>query len=203
MSHKENELRFVWVVLLSLALGAGCRGETGLEQLRQAMFDQPRYEPLEASAFFKDGRSARPQVRGTVARGQLRADQHLYTGKIGDELVTIFPFPVTMDVIKRGRERYDIFCTPCHDRAGTGQGMVVKRGFKPPPSFHIDRLREEPVGHFYDVMTSGYGTMSSYASRVPPADRWAIVSYIRALQLSQNAGIEDLPEAERGRLEAE
>lgn len=203
MSHKGAGLRFVWRFLICLTLSAGCRGETGLEQLRQAMFDQPRYEPLEASAFFKDGRSARPQVRGTVARGQLRADTHLYTGKVGDDLVTTFPFPVTMEVIQRGRERYEIFCTPCHDRAGTGKGMVVRRGFKPPPSLHIDRLREEPVGHFYDVITGGYGTMASYASRIPPVDRWAIVSYIRALQLSQHAGIEDLPEAEHRRLEAE
>ncbi len=181
----------------------GCSGETGLEALRQAMYDQPKYEPFEASAFFRDGRSARPRVVGTVARGQLRIDEHFYTGRVGQELVTTFPFPVTREVLARGQERYDIFCTPCHDRAGAGQGMVVKRGFRAPPSLHIDRLRAESVGHFFDVITNGNGAMYSYASRIAPEDRWAIVAYIRALQLSQHAGLEDVPAEVRRQLEGE
>lgn len=175
-----------------------------MEQLRQAMYDQPKYEPMEASPFFRDGRSARAQVPGTVARGQLREDAHFYTGKMANgNPVAAFPFPVTRAVLERGRERYDIFCSPCHDRAGNGQGMVVQRGFRQPPSFHIDRLREAPAGHYYDVITAGYGAMYSYASRISPRDRWAIVAYIRALQLSQHATLEDVPEAVRKQLEEE
>lgn len=175
-----------------LALAGGCR---------QDMYDQPRYEPLEASSFFDNGQSARPLVAGTVARGELRTDDHLYKGKVNGKLVETFPFPVDRALIERGRERFNIFCSPCHGRLGDGRGMIVQRGFSAPPSFHIDRLRKEPVGHFFDVITNGHGAMYSYASRVPPRDRWAITAYIRALQLSQHSMLADVPDDERKRLE--
>lgn len=169
---------------------------------RQDMHDQPRYKPLAESSFFEDSRSARPLVPGTIARGNLRADEHLYTGKSGGALVKTFPFPVTREVLERGRQRYDIYCAPCHDRVGNGQGMVVRRGFRPPPSFHIDRLRDAPVGHFFDVITNGFGAMADYAAQVSPRDRWAITAYIRALQLSQRATLADVPGEKRQQLQA-
>ncbi len=168
---------------------------------RRDMQDQPKYIPLRQSDFFGDGRSARPLVADTVARGQLREDDHLYTGMVGGKPAETFPFPVTRQVLERGRQRYDIYCSPCHDNAGYGNGMVVQRGFRRPPSYHIDRLRAAPPGYFYDVITNGLGAMYSYASRVPPEDRWAIVAYIRALQLSQNARMADVPESEREQLQ--
>lgn len=180
------------VVLLGLVLGAGA--------CRQDMHNQPRYKPLGGSAFFEDGRASRPLVEGTVPRGYARTDAHFYTGKVNGRLVETFPFPITRQILERGRERYDIFCAPCHGRDGYGEGMIVQRGFRQPPSFHTDRLRRAPVGHFFDVITNGFGTMYSYASRIPPEDRWAIIAYIRALQLSQNATLEDVPPAERRRL---
>ncbi len=158
------------------------------------MHDQPRFEPLERNAFFADGRSARPAVAGTVAQGQLNIDDHFYKGKVNGELVATFPFPITKEILERGRERYNIYCTPCHDQLGYGRGMIVQRGFRPPPSFHIQRLQETPVGHFFDVMTNGLGAMYGYSDKVSPRDRWAIAAYIRALQLSQNTTIEDVPE---------
>ena len=161
---------------------------------RQAMEDQPRYEPLEASTFFADGRSARPLLPGTVARGHLDD-----TAAPGDAP----PFPVTREVLDRGEERYDIFCSPCHDRVGTGDGIVVRRGYTRPPSFHIDRLREAPAGHFFEVMTQGFGAMPNYAAQVPVRDRWAISAYIRALQRSQHAALADVPAGVRGALEHE
>lgn len=164
------------------------------------MADQPKYQPLQASTFFEDGRASRPRVPGTVARGQLRADEALYTGSTGGKLVDTFPFPVTPAVLQRGRERYNIFCAPCHDQVGTGRGMIVQRGFQPPPSFHIERLREAPVGYFFTVITNGFGAMYDYADRIPPRDRWAIIAYIRALQLSQHATLADVPAEERQRL---
>lgn len=164
------------------------------------MHDQPRYDPLASSTFFDDGRSARPVVPGTVARGQLRLDEHLYTGKVNGALVDTFPFPVTRPVLECGRERYNIYCSPCHDYLGTGHGMIVQRGFQPPLSYHNDRLREAPVGHYFDVITNGFGAMRSYADRVSPEDRWAIIAYIRALQLSQHAPLEAVPEKERAQL---
>ena len=174
-----------------------------LAACQQDMANQPRHEPLEASPFFKDGRSARPPVPGTVARGQLREDDHLYTGKVNGQLVTTFPFPINRAVMARGQERFGIFCTPCHGSLGDGRGMIVSRGLKPPPSFHIDRLRESPPGHYFDVITNGLGAMQDYSAQIPVEDRWAIVAYIRALQLSQNATVNDLPAAERARLEKE
>jgi Cytochrome C oxidase, cbb3-type, subunit III len=178
-------------VLVSVVI-AGCQ---------QKMADQPRYEPLAKSDFFGDERSARPLVEGTVARGQLRSDGVLYTGKVNGTLTETLPFPVTKNVLLRGQERYDIFCSPCHDRVGTGQGMVVRRGLRAPPSFHTDRLRTVPAGHFFDVITHGFGIMPDYAAQVAPKDRWAIVAYIRALQLSQNAKLANVPESERRSLE--
>lgn len=165
------------------------------------MAETGREKPLDASAFFDDGRSARPPVPGAVARGELRADQAFYTGKAGSELVAKLPVPLTMDLLKRGQQRFEIFCAPCHGRVGNGEGMVVKRGLRPPPSYHIDRLREAPIGYFVDVMTHGFGVMPDYASQVAPADRWAIAAYIRALQASQDARLADLPPTDRQKAE--
>ena len=170
---------------------------------RQDMHDQPRFEPLEKNSFFADGRASRPLVAGTVARGQLRLDKHLYEGRVEGELAPTFPFPITADVLRRGRQRYDIFCSPCHDVMGTGQGMIVQRGFRAPTSFHIDRLRRAAPGHFFDVISNGLGAMYDYADRVPVHDRWAITAYIRALQLSQNTAIEDVSDAAREHLRSE
>ena len=160
---------------------------------RQDMHDAPRYEAYEKSEFFGDGRSMRPQVADTVARGQLREDAALFTGKAGTAFVATSPVPVTSQLVHRGRQRFDIYCSPCHGRAGRGDGMVVRRGYRVPPSLHIDRLRGQPDGYFYDVMTNGFGTMPDYAAQIPVADRWAIVSYVRALQLSQHAPMAALP----------
>jgi hypothetical protein len=167
---------------------------------RQDMHDQPRYEPLEASLLFRDGRASRPLVEGTVARGHLQLDKHLYTGKVGGKDATTFPFPITRDVLERGHQRFEIFCTPCHGRVGAADGMVVKRGFRQPTSLHIERLRQAPPGYFFGVMTQGFGAMYSYASRIDARDRWAIVAYIRALQLSQNATIDDVPDDKKDEL---
>lgn len=168
---------------------------------RQDMHDQPKYKPLASSAFFADGKAARAPVKGTVARGHLHADEAFYTGRVGGERVAEFPLPVTRPLLERGRERYTIFCSPCHGGLGDGQGMVVRRGFRQPPSFHLDRLRQAPPGHFFDVITNGFGAMAGYASRIPPQDRWAIVAYVRALQLSQRATLEDVPPERRKELE--
>jgi mono/diheme cytochrome c family protein len=172
-----------------------------LAACRQQMADQPRYEPLVRSTFFGDERSARPLVEGTVARGQLRTDEQLYEGKQGGKLVDRFPFAVTFAVLSRGRERYDIFCSPCHDRVGTGQGMIVRRGYRAPPSMHIERLRQAPAGYFFDVISNGFGVMPDYSQPIRPEDRWAIAAYIRALQLSQHATVADVPADQRQQLE--
>lgn len=178
---------------LSLVLATGCRRD---------MFNQPSSKPLERSDFFRDNNMAsRPLVPNTVARGHLNEDQAFFEGMIGTNLVQSYPLLVTREVIERGRERFDIHCSPCHGRTGQGNGMIVQRGFPPPPSFHIDRLRQAPAGHFFDVMTKGYGVMYSYAEKVTPADRWAIATYIRALQLSQNARLADVPATNRAVLE--
>lgn len=175
----------------------------GLAACQQDMANQPKHKPLSGSAFFDDGRSARPPVPGTVARGQLRDDEHLYTGKINGQLAGTFPFAVTAAVMARGQDRYSIHCTPCHGALGDGRGVIVSRGLKQPPSFHMDRLREIPAGHFFDVITNGLGAMQDYSAQIVPQDRWAIVAYIRALQLSQNATLDDVPAGERPRLEKE
>jgi mono/diheme cytochrome c family protein len=151
------------------------------------MHDQPKYEPLESSAFFRDGQASRPLVEGTVARGQLQDDDHLYTGKVNGQPATTFPFPITGAMMDRGQQRYNVYCAPCHDRVGNGVGMIVRRGYRQPQSFHIDRLRAAPPGHFYDVITNGFGAMPDYRAQIQPEDRWAVVAYIRALQLSQHA----------------
>lgn len=173
-----------------------------LAACRQDMHDAPRYEPLEASTFFADGRGSRTLVANTVARGMLREDEHLYQGKVDGQLTDTFPMPVTTEVMARGRERFNVFCAPCHGRTGQGNGMVVQRGFRAPPSFHDERLRTAPVGYFYDVQTNGFGAMSDYAAQVPVADRWAIAAYIRALQFSQRATVGDVPPERRAELDA-
>lgn len=179
-------------IYLALVLLAGCA---------QNMRDQSRLKPLEPNAFFADNQSARPIADNTVARGQLLTDEHMNTGMVDGQLATTFPFPVTSEVLQAGQQNYDIFCAPCHGLTGNGQGMIVERGFPAPPSLHSERLREVPVGHFFDVITNGFGRMYSYASRVSPQDRWAIAAYIRALQRSQNATLEDVPPAERDQLQ--
>ena len=189
MSTRAARLATAAAVLALTALGC-----------RQDMHDQPRYEPLEASAFFTDGLSSRPLVPGTVPRGGLREDAHLYTGRIGDDLAADLPMPLTSELLARGRGRFEIYCTPCHGDLGNGQGMVVQRGFPAPRSFHEDRLRGEPVGYFYDVMTNGFGRMQDYSAQVPVTDRWAIAAYIRALQLSQGAPVELLSAEDRRKL---
>jgi mono/diheme cytochrome c family protein len=168
---------------------------------RQDMHDAPRYEPLEASTFFTDGRSSRTLVANTVPRGLLREDEHLYTGKVGGQLTADFPMPVTAQVMARGQERFNVFCAPCHGRTGDGTGMIVQRGFRQPPSYYEDRLRNVPVGYLFDVMTNGFGAMQDYAAQVPVADRWAIAAYIRALQLSRSASVNDVPMERREELE--
>jgi mono/diheme cytochrome c family protein len=175
----------------------------GLAACRQDMHDQPRYKPLAATSFFGDGRSARPQVEGTVARGQLRLDSARYTGKVANADVDTFPFPIARADVLRGQERFNIYCSPCHSRLGDGLGMVVRRGYRQAASYHTDKLRKAPVGHFFDVITNGFGAMPSYASRVPPDDRWRIIAYIRALQASEAATVADLPADRRSALEAQ
>lgn len=160
------------------------------------MFIQPSSKPLAKSDFFQDNHMAsRPLVAHTVARNDLDEDSAFSTGKVGTNLVSAFPFKITREVLERGRERYDIYCAPCHGRTGTGDGMIVQRGFPRPPSFHIDRLREAPIGHIFDVVSQGYGIMFSYGDRVKPPDRWAVAAYIRALQLSRNSKTNDLPKS--------
>jgi mono/diheme cytochrome c family protein len=186
-----SRARALAVVLVSLAL-AGCR---------QDMHDAPRYEPLEASTFFANGQASRALVANTVPRGLLREDTHLNEGRVDGQLATTFPMAVTPAVMQRGQERFNVFCSPCHGRTGSGNGMVVQRGFRAPPSYHEDRLRNAPVGYFFDVMTNGFGAMQDYASQVPVADRWAIAAYIRALQLSQRATLADVPANRRADLD--
>jgi Cytochrome C oxidase, cbb3-type, subunit III len=169
--------------LLAVLVLAGCR---------QDMQDQPRFKPLAESDFYSDLRSARPPVDGTVARGQLHEDSYFYSGKLGNNPGDYMPFPVTEDVLARGRERFNIYCAPCHSRTGDGNGMIVQRGFRAPPSYHTERLRKAPLGYFFDVMTEGFGAMPEYASQIPACDRWTIVAYIRALQLSQDATMSDV-----------
>ncbi len=193
---KARPTRVVRAALLALAglWLAGCQ---------QDMAQQPRVKPLSASTFFEDGRGSRAPVRGTVARGQLREDEHLYTGKVNGQLAETFPFAVTRADLERGRQRFDIYCTPCHGYAGEGNGVIVQRGLKAPPSFHIERLQKMPPGHFFDVVTNGLGAMQDYSAQVSVEDRWRIAAYIRALQLSQNATLADVPVEERQKLEAE
>jgi len=198
----ESRRRIFPSGILAWARGIACLGAIGmlLTGCRLDMHVQPKYLPYEPTTFFDDGRSERPVVPGTIARGHLRLDELLHTGKENGVLADKFPFPITRADLERGRERYNIYCTPCHDYTGSGHGMIVQRGFPPPPSFHIDRLRSAPAGHFFDVMTNGLGSMYSYATRVEPEDRWRIAAYVRALQLSHHATIQDVPGAMRRKL---
>jgi len=175
---------------LLLAL-AGCRAD---------MQNTPKEKTFRPSRFYSDRLSARPLIAGTVPQNGPAGDEVLLSGTINGRLVTLFPFPVTREVLRRGRERFNIFCSPCHGALGNGEGMIVQRGFRRPPSYHIYRLRNAPVGHFYDVITHGFGSMYDYADRVPPRDRWAIIAYIRALRFSQNVQAAELSGADRGRL---
>jgi mono/diheme cytochrome c family protein len=168
---------------------------------RQDMHDQPKYRGLRGTAFFADGQSARPLVTNTVARGHLNEDVLLYTGKDGQADTTVFPFPITDQVMARGQERFNIYCSPCHGRTGSGDGMVVRRGYRRPPAYSDERLRNMPIGHFYDVITNGFGAMPDYQAQIPVQDRWAIVAYVKALQLSAYAPLEDVPAADRGKLD--
>jgi len=168
------------------------------------MSTQPKYLPLDASPFFSDGRSARPIPEGTVARDYQIGEEAFYTGKKNGEMVDVVPVSLSRQLLDRGRERFNIYCSPCHGEAGDGHGVVIERGFRRgPPSYHIDRLRQAPVGYFFDVITHGFGEMKDYAAEISPRDRWAIAAYVRALQLSQNASIEDVPPSERSELEKE
>ena len=179
-----------------LLLGGGCKP---LFDIRKAMYDQPKYEPLEATDFFGDRRSARPLIEGTVAQGHLRLDDHLYDGleMVDGSLVQAktFPFEITMQDLERGQEVYNINCSVCHGVSGYGDGMVVQRGYKQAPSFHEERLRNAPPGYFYYVIQNGYGVMPSYAPQIPVEDRWRVIAYVRALQRSQFADPADLEAA--------
>lgn len=185
---------FAVAVCLTSGLAlAGCR---------QDMHDQPKYKAQARSDFFLDQRAGRPLVEGTVPRGFLRADTLLYTGKVDGKPADTFPFAVTAAMMARGQERFDIFCAPCHGRTGSGDGLVVRRGYRRPPSFHDERLRMIAAGHFFDVATTGFGAMPDYAQQIPVEDRWAIAAYVRALQRSHRGTLADVPAAERTKLEA-
>ena len=168
---------------------------------RQGMVKHADVKPLAAEDVFEDGSGARPIPANTVARGHLNEDEAFFTGMSGDKLVASIPVTVTREFLARGRERFEIYCAVCHGRTGAGDGMIVQRGFPRPPSYHEERLRTAPPGHFFDVITQGYGVMYSYAGRVEPRDRWAIVAYIRALQLSEHAARDDVPADQRAKLE--
>lgn len=176
-----------------LLVAAAC----GLMGCRNEMRYDSRLKPYQETPFFADRNSSRPLVDGVVPRGEARTDDFFYTGEINGRLVRGFPAPVTLEQLRKGRERYNIYCSVCHGITGVGDGMIVQRGFPRPPSLHDQRLRDAPEGHFFHVITQGYGAMYSYASRVEPAERWAIIAYIRALQLGRNARIDDVPPAER------
>ncbi len=161
---------------------------------------QPRYSPMTRSNFFADQRSERPVIEGTVALNQMLANSPVFTGQVNGVAIANVPVPVTLELLKRGQDRFDIYCSPCHSRLGNGEGMVVQRGFAHPPTYHSDRLRQAPDGHFFGVITEGFGRMWSYSNRVDVPDRWAVIAYIRALQLSQSAAVSDVPQAELQKL---
>jgi mono/diheme cytochrome c family protein len=180
-------------ILAATAILAGCR---------QDMHDAPRYEAFEASSTFADNRASRTAPVGTVPRGWLREDEALYTGKVAGQAVEQFPFAIVRADLERGQQRFNIYCTPCHGKLGDGNGMVVQRGLRQAASFHQDRLRQEKAGYFYDVITNGFGAMPDYATQIPVRDRWLIVAYVRALQLSQHAAAADLPADQRAAIDA-
>jgi mono/diheme cytochrome c family protein len=171
-----------------------------LSSCRQDMHDSPRFRPYRASDLYADGSSARPLVEGTVARGHLNDDELLYTGKVNGQVSALFPFAITRADLDRGQERFNIYCSPCHGRTGEGNGMVVQRGFKKAADYHIDRLRQAPAGYFFQVITNGFGAMPDYKSQIPVEDRWRIIAYVRALQLSHDAPATDVPSDERQKL---
>jgi mono/diheme cytochrome c family protein len=183
--------------LFALAGAAG----SGLTACHRDMYDQPKFLPNSQTIYFPNEQSNRLPPAHTVARGAFDDGSTFYTGKVGDALATTLPVPVTPRLVARGREMFEIECTACHGRDGYGDGIVVQRGFPAPPSYHIERLRQAPVGHFFEVITDGYGAMYPFGSRISPADRWAIVAYIRALQFSQDAPVNDLTAADRAALE--
>jgi cytochrome c553 len=188
---------------LNFTLAAMVIAAAALTACRQDMQDQPKFPPYRPSTFFDDDRSERPLIEGTIARGHLDDDVAYYTGMGPDgKPVNEFPFPVTREVMERGQQRFNVYCTPCHDRTGSGNGMVVRRGYKHPPSYYSDQVRKLANGFIFDVITRGFGAMPDYAAQVPVADRWAIVAYIRALQMSESATISDVPPDERAKLEA-
>lgn len=172
---------------------SGCYQKMGL---------QPAFDPYDASDFFDDQMSARPRVEGTVARGELREDELLYAGRSGGQLTTMFPMPVTESVLDRGEERYNIYCAVCHGPTGEGDGMIVRRGFKRPNSFHAEQVRSHPEGYYFTVISQGFGVMPSYAAQVPVEDRWAIIAYIRALQLGQRVNASEIPAEELQKLQS-
>jgi len=169
---------------MALALVTGCR---------QDMHNQPKFVPQRGTDFYADGRSARPQVENTVARTQLHEDAYFYTGMANGKEGEGLPFPATLQVLERGQERYNVYCTPCHSRVGNGAGMIVERGYHAAGNLHTARLETAPLGHFFNVISNGYGAMPDYSAQLTPEDRWAVVAYIRALQLSQHAAQEDVP----------
>lgn len=190
----SGRLMLAFALAASLGAGTACR---------QDMHDAPRFDPLEKSDFYADHRSARPLIDGTVARGHLRANDAYYTGKENGQPLAGLPAGITLDkaLLERGQSRFNVYCAPCHSQTGEGDGMVVRRGYKQPPSLHDPRLRNMPLGYFYDVVTRGFGQMPDYAAQIQPRDRWAVAAYIRALQLSQHATVEDVPAEERGNLD--
>ena len=175
------------VAMLSVLALAGCR---------QDMHNQPKFYPQRGTSFYADGRSVRPQVENTVARGQLHEDSYFYTGMQNGQEGDAMPFPVTLDVLARGQERYNVYCTPCHSRVGNGEGEIVERGYAKAGNFHTARLMAAPLGHFFNVVTNGYGAMPDYSAQLTPSERWAVVAYIKALQLSQNATQDDVAAGE-------
>lgn len=184
----------LWITLC-ITLMAGCH---------QSMYNQPKYKkpymresdrnPSGFDGIFANDMVARPRVVSTVSQSQVLADEHFYTGKVDGEYVTEFPYPIDRKIIRRGQDRFNIFCSPCHGRVGNGLGMVQRRGLTPPANYHTDRLRDAPVGYIFDVITNGYRNMYPYGPKIPPEDRWAIIAYVRALQLSQNATCDDVPD---------
>ena len=198
--------RALVLAMLASAAVVSCRGQESADppvHLNPNMDSQPRYDPQSVSKFYEDRRTMRPLVDGTVARGNLNDDETYTKGCEDGHFTLKSPIPMTSDVLKRGQERYDIYCTPCHDKTGYGEGLVVKRGYPKPINFHEDYARKMPDGQVYGAIANGVRNMPSYAAQIPVADRWAIVAYVRALQFSQAARVEDVPAATRGSLAVE